>query len=657
MPYENVPFKSYCWSIGTTSFRTEQHNLSIETQLQLLNKFWNIESNRNKSWQDSQESYYYFLKDNNFLSGEASRPAKDAREKTSGLVGIGLINAERKLTEAGNALLQIIEAKNFSKNNELKISNDSYIYTKQLLKLSNNVRNNKIVRPYLILIYILSKLEYLTNEEFTYLLPICIDLETTNTIIQKIHEYRENQTTIDNILLNIILSRPNYPQAKQLFLDNKVDEELICTIGMNRKSKQYDKSYFPFYQILKKVCVDKNYLKLCQVYEVTNDLKLKTYWRKYLFNSTHRNLLRNNPEECISEANIFNVNNEQEFKEIFFNQLHLFKIQANLSDYSDLNRRYFKTTDTVIFSDNKVVFDIIPKYFYKEIHNNLFDKAFESCDLLENNCDIEEISNYLTFNKDTIYQNIQTDLGITIEDEEDIQNFINDERLNRFNTLIDEKFDNTTLIDLLDCFENRDDKRIYSLVTDNATIPTIFEYILGIIWYKVSEKQGNILDFMKLSLEADLLPKSHAGGGESDIVYEYRESFSYPQHTMLIEATLADEQAQRRMEMEPVSRHLGNHILETDNHDSYCTFISPYLDINVLNHFRGLKNNGYYNPRNHSQFVPNLKIIPLKTTELKSILLKNIKYSALYEHFKQAYNSNEPAHNWYQNNIKNIINL
>lgn len=70
------------------------------------------------------------------------------------------------------------------------------------------------------------------------------------------------------------------------------------------------------------------------------------------------------------------------------------------------------------------------------------------------------------------------------------------------------KFNDFVFIELLNCFEKRDDKRIEELVTDEAAIPTIFEYILGIIWYKVSERQRNIFDFIKLSLKANLLPKT-----------------------------------------------------------------------------------------------------------------------------------------------------
>ena len=63
-----MTFKSYSWSIGTTSFRTSQLNYKIERQLQLLKEFWKI--NPNLSWNPNiQEKYYNFLKENNFIYG------------------------------------------------------------------------------------------------------------------------------------------------------------------------------------------------------------------------------------------------------------------------------------------------------------------------------------------------------------------------------------------------------------------------------------------------------------------------------------------------------------------------------------------------------------------------------------------------------------
>ena len=52
--------------------------------------------------------------------------------------------------------------------------------------------------------------------------------------------------------------------------------------------------------------------------------------------------------------------------------------------------------------------------------------------------------------------------------------------LQRGAKLIDDKFDKNTIVRLLDDFESRNDDEIRSIVTDNADIPTIFEYVLGI---------------------------------------------------------------------------------------------------------------------------------------------------------------------------------
>lgn len=78
--------------------------------------------------------------------------------------------------------------------------------------------------------------------------------------------------------------------------------------------------------------------------------------------------------------------------------------------------------------------------------------------------------------------------------------------------------------------------------------------------YKTSEHRGIILDYMKLSLDADLHPKTYAAGGAADIVYKYQATDYYPEHSLLLETTLADRINQRRMEMEPVSQYLGMHL-------------------------------------------------------------------------------------------------
>ena len=45
-----ISYKSYCWSLGTTSFRTKDFNRTIEVQLALLDEFWKQPENINKTW-------------------------------------------------------------------------------------------------------------------------------------------------------------------------------------------------------------------------------------------------------------------------------------------------------------------------------------------------------------------------------------------------------------------------------------------------------------------------------------------------------------------------------------------------------------------------------------------------------------------------------
>jgi len=113
---KELKYKSFCWVIGTTSFRTAKLNLKIEQQLRLLDKFH--KSINPWEWNNStQEKYYDFMKNKKFISGDATRKDKDAREKTSGLVDIGLITEDRLLTAVGKKLLEIISKEEISKNN------------------------------------------------------------------------------------------------------------------------------------------------------------------------------------------------------------------------------------------------------------------------------------------------------------------------------------------------------------------------------------------------------------------------------------------------------------------------------------------------------------------------------------------------------------
>lgn len=94
----------------------ENFNEHIEQQLDLLDRFWALDENKAEEWRKNNalpEKNYDFMHSNGFLEENAANMPKDARQKTSGLVDIGLIDEGRRLTNAGRALLDIAKAGDF----------------------------------------------------------------------------------------------------------------------------------------------------------------------------------------------------------------------------------------------------------------------------------------------------------------------------------------------------------------------------------------------------------------------------------------------------------------------------------------------------------------------------------------------------------------
>ena len=651
-------YKSYCWSLGTTSFRMVEFNRKIERQLELLRDFWAKPAFANQQWSENeslQEQYYNHLKENDFIEGDAPRKSKDAREKTSGLVDLGLIDDERRLTEAGNALLQIALNADFNTNNLLQIPADSYIYLKQLLKVYSPI-DNGYVRPYIVLIMALNRLGELSFDEFTYLLPLAINEAKTQDVFDSIESIRSGNGTIDETIIDVLMDMPNYQEALDMLLKSDVTENVITEVGMNRKSRSYDKPYFKLYKALQDVIDTRSDEAAINLFTAAKSIsgKSKIFWKQYLFNTSLTSKVNKEGFATVNNrAHIFNCSDEAEFKTEFFKLMHLFKAKSTLSDYFDLNRRYFRTTDTILFQDDKVKFDIIPNCFFKISEQILTALAYTSDDNLSSNISLEAIvGTQITENQ--IFAKVEEIYGVQVRNLYDVQAFVDRERYERFNAMVDSKFTDEKIIELMSAFEDRRDGDIQSMVTNNADVPTIFEYVLAVAWYKISGRKGKVLEYMNLSLDADLLPVTHAAGGHEDITYKYEATEDYPAHTLLLEATLASSTNQRRMEMEPVSRHLGDYLLSHTDEQAYCLFATTYLHVNVISDFRMRKSNPYYSV-DGARFVEGMKIIPLQTSEIKTIIKKRLTYGDLYRMFEAAYNSTTAPNVWYGKEIAEIV--
>lgn len=660
---EDIKFQSYCWSLGTTSFRVKDLNFKIERQLQILKELWN--ENQNVRWNGNnsiQEEYYNKMLQKNFITGEANNKPKDARQKTSGLVQIGVIDDNRHITEIGEKIIDIVEQENFKSDNIFNINKDSYLYLKQLLKLQ--ITDNGInVKPFAVLLYFLSELGYLTKDEFTYILPLCTNREYIDIMLENIKKYRNNQKTIEDIIQNKMENMSNYKAAIDFIKGNGVNSiDEFSIIDMGRKGTKYVEPMYNFFEALYRISKKDFDEEACDTIinfikeQTKKNSKVAKYWKEYLRYSSK--MLTEEYLEDIKEIPLFNFKNKTEYTIEFFKVMHTAKWKATLEDYADLNKRYISLSDIVIFEDDKIELDVFPKYFFLNISKEIVNTEILDKDKYNNfiSTDIElnKIYECLNVNVDEIIYQIQADYPDRVVNKDSIKTFIEDEKLRRFNELIDNKFNENQLVQLFTYIENNDRSAINEYVDWNSDVPTIFEYILGITWYMFSNRSGNILEYMKLSLDANLLPKTHAAGGTADIVYEYNKTNDYPEHKVLLEATLTESTSQRKNEMEPVSRHLMREIQENDNDDTYAVFVANILQEEVLSDFRSRKN---YQFRGKNSVKSGLKIISLSIRDIIKLINIKIQYSKLYKIFDEAYkDTNINDLEWYEKLLKNKIN-
>lgn len=666
-----IAFKSYCWVLGTTSFRTSELNKKIELQLQCLNEFWAKPEFANQSWHKNKALHkecYKFLKEKGFLVGTAQRPDKDAREKTSGLVEFGLLDEERRITLAGKKVLEIANAADFSPDhsNLLELPKDSYQYFLQLLKAVVTT-DSGTVRPFVTFLNVMNQIKpdsdgkvYLTSDEFTYLLPLCMDVSTTEVVVEAINKARTegHPVSVDPVILTVLMNMANYQEAlSTLKSADEVDEDLICVVGINRKSsgegeKKYDAPYYNVYETLHNlVFIGVTEKRLKEFVEAIERCAQGSAWKRYFFNIQPGHRISSPYTPLLRKGlNVFRVKTEGGFRTSFFCILHLLKVKATLRDYADLNRRYFGLSDIVIFQDEKVQLDALPRALMAGLDVWLKDESFKLSSDRDKDIPLESIVNASLPTKEELVMKATGKNATVVSQAGGVQAVLKNERYARFRKMLDTKFPKSQVMALLEKLEDRkNDKLVQAEVTDNADVPTIFEYLVGLAWYYVSGLKGDVLEYMNLSLGPDFLPKVHAGGGEADIVWSYAADLPhYKAHVLLLEVTMADRDAQRRMEMEPVSRHMGDYRIAHPADDvSYCTFVAPYLNPNVIADYRGKKAQYYYNPKDSNEKVYGLKIIPIDTKMLRQILDKGSDYRAVYKMFDTFYQKEEEPIVWH----------
>lgn len=181
---------------------------------------------------------------------------------------------------------------------------------------------------------------------------------------------------------------------------------------------------------------------------------------------------------------------------------------------------------------------------------------------------------------------------------------------------------------ILGLFGDRsNDNKIKAIVSKDATVPTIYEYIVGLAWYYFSGKRIDLLASYNLSLSANFEPLVHAGGGQGDIVIYEDEK------VVMLEATLMNANSQKRGEWEPVLRHSINLKIEEESKNTgrgvTSFFIADSFDYNTINIWKAIAGVPLQSSIDKTRFTDNVVIMPVNTDELIILMDKANDYDSI----------------------------
>lgn len=635
------------FNLGDTSFRRSTLLDDYKILLPILREH-NIEF---LSWEknnESQATYYnnVLLKTNLFERNSTEDAAKRGRTLTNALTKPGLINKKRKLGEAANNWIDSISKKPDDLESLLVLSIDNIVFLRQMLKLRvYNSEGDSYFYPFRVALSLCDKYKDIPINHLMTILHSINPIMNNCDLNKIIYDY--NKVYVNNISFETYISEQfstisdwEYTDEELLFFTlKKLDRSMFDTLFQNRKSGETQQMYFDFYISIRDY---KEKTSLSNLNKMLDLSKIQRIKKAFGFNSIPFNIPRK-AKLSVDEFNEINIGNllldESDIN--IHKQFILSKKSDLISEYSDMTRRLFNLTGVLSFENGLVNLShpIIISEILKKLDLNNFFSGNELASLYEENinsifyADLSMID-ILKVNLIEVNNIIERILEqYDVSDISKLNYIIENEKEFRFRKMIEKDFSREKLITLLKMFSERNPKKdrdIQKEVSDSATVPTIFEYILGLSWYYLCDSDYSVRKSLNLTLDGNFRPLTHAGGGAGDIIIRNHNS------TLMLEATLMDKNVQKRGELEPVIRHATNLAIEDDN-KLITIFVADELDNNVINIFKGLKNTELESTSSRKKTIYGLTIFSMTINEIIGLLNENIFHSKIIKVIEDEY--------------------
>ncbi|MBT9832399.1 AlwI family type II restriction endonuclease [Clostridium baratii] len=648
------------WNLGDNSFRRKAliHDYRV-----LLEELYSLNNEHPNIWNPTVQSVYYANvranDDIHILSTvtEDDKMAKMGRTFSSGLFKLGFCDKKRKLSNIG---LQFLGKKKLNLDdfeNRLNLKSDNIIFLRQLLKLYIwDEGAKKAFNPFIFLIIMLNKYEYLTKQEFEAIIQISSGKINFQEIIEKFEDVRLNKINLDEFFNNNVEGNDFSNEVNKFINDDNLDEKLFERVFFNRKTALSKKEYLNFYNILIDYKKDKhNEEKLSLLIKsIKSEVIKKAFGTSSIFDTRRLKKI-----DCNTFNNRYkNVKllsyDGKDFRNEFVKNFLDSKREDIVKEYRDMTYRVFNTTGIIETRNNIIKINNLYAKEYFKLVNDFLNITLNS----KEQCKIEEVLSSIEILK--INKVLETDKRIRekygLSNEIDIISYINKKENDDFKNFILREFKKEKIINILNLIKVRNDIEVCKLVTDQTTVPTIFEYILGIAWLYISEFKIDLLSSLNLTLDSSYYPLSHAAGGDGDIIINYEEP---KKHKLMLEVTLMDRNTQKRGELEPVIRHSVNLGIESDE-NVYSIFVANELDNNVINIFRACNLLNLESSKNKGKYINSTKIVALKIDEVIKLLEKDISYNHIFENIENEFiNDNIQRINsqWREKFVKRIFEV
>ena len=607
----------------------------------IFEKYKDKRYENNKTVKDYKSLLEYFI----------SEQKKRGRTYTNALVKIGLVDEKRKITAVGEALLDG-DTKQDDIEKLFNLSADNIIFLRQLLKLKvYESEGENYIYPFRMGIYLLNKFDDIPQKEFCTILSLIRAGKTDEEYRETLDKYKLVKSK--NMSFSEYVSRYIQEETSEIKFEEKyrISKEKFEKYFLNRKSKDKIEDYFEFYEISLDFFENRNFETYKRLEKISKKGSIKKAFGynkvPFKFCKTLKKFFEENKET------IFEAENTEEFNKLFYELFRDSKNYDLIFEYNDMTIRTFNLSGLISFENGLV------NLSYKWLSKNIFSEIIG----------MKKLSNEVV--KDNFHKNISFSEIFDLS-EERIESFI--EKLRKENNIpkeisifehfsdkidkdfekkLEKRFSNDKVCSILNLFKNREnDEKISKEVTDNAKIPTIFEYMLAIAWHRISNKEFNLKKSLKLSLDGDGFPLSHAPGGDGDIIAEYSE------FDVMLEATLMDRNTQKRGELEPVIRHTANLTIKNmeENKKTYTFFVANELDANVINIFRATSQIQLQSTQNREKYTNGIKIYSLTIDKIIYLLENNINYKYFLNRVFENYSKIEfIGNNWCEDTWNNSV--